>query len=92
MNARQYFILGLRLLGVWQLIDAIDFFFTTMSVSAQLYRPTISSLGFYILATFVHFSLAVWLLKFAPATARFFYPERRSSEDDDNQPPSTPTI
>lgn len=81
MNPRDYFTLGLRLFGVWQLIDTVEFFFTTFTIVTDLYHPTTASPGYWMLATFVHFFLAVWLLKFAPATARFFYPDRSPDPD-----------
>ena len=79
MNPRDYFTLGLRLFGIWQLIDAVEFFFTAFSVVTDLYHTTTAAPGYWMLAIFVHFFLAVWLLKFAPATARFFYPDRDSN-------------
>ena len=43
-------------------------------------KSTSASFDFYMVATFVHFFLVVWLLKFAPSTARFFYPDELSSD------------
>lgn len=75
MMPRDWFTLALRVLGVLQLIDAVEYFATSIAVRADLYRTTAASLGWFITATLVHFALAVWLLKYAPKTARLFYPD-----------------
>ena len=83
MTPRQIFILILRGLGAWQLIDTIEFIGVTYSVHAGTYHPRDSSFEFYLLATGIHFLLAVWLLWFAPATADLFYKAPPSSGRDD---------
>jgi len=95
MTPRVWFILGLRLFGVWQLIYAVTDAFTTFTIIQRFYQPGTGGAGFYMSLTFMHFFLALWLLKFAPQTARFFYPETKSSEDPSGKKPpgsSTPTI
>jgi hypothetical protein len=95
MNPRDWFTLGLRLFGIYQLIDTIEYFFTSLSISAGVYGTSHGSASWYMLVTFVHFFLSVWLLKFAPQTARFFYPDtsvRKDSSDENSSRNATPPI
>ena len=80
MNSKDWFMLGLRLLGVYQLIETVEYLFTSFSITAGVYGTSHGSASWYMLVTFLHFCLSVWLLKFAPQTARFFYPDSRSRD------------
>ena len=80
MSSRDWLTLVLRAFGVWQLIETVEYLATAFCVTAHFYKSTSASFDFYMVATFVHFFLAVWLLKFAPSTARFFYPDEASSD------------
>jgi hypothetical protein len=71
-----WFIVGMRILGIWQLMNVIGDLVAMIGINADLYRPQYTKPGWYMLAAFGHFALAVWLLKFAPQTARFFYPDK----------------
>ncbi len=87
MTSRQVFILILRGLGAWQLIDTIEFIGVTYSVYAGTYRPRDGTFEFYLLATGIHFLIAIWLLWFAPATANLFYKtssDRASDHDSED--------
>jgi hypothetical protein len=95
MNPRDWFTLGLRLFGIYQLIGTIEYFFTSLSIAAGVYGASHGSAGWYMVVTFVHFFLAVWLLKFGPHTARFFYPDPpagRSGSNENSSSSGTPTI
>ena|ERR1700720_3566879 len=94
MTPRNGFILGLRLFGIWQLTYTIWDAFTAFTIIKGFYRPGTGSAKQYIVMTFMHFLLAAWLLKFAPQTARVFYPEPPRDEDISDEKPSgsTPTI
>ena len=85
MNSKDWFTLGLRLFGVYQLIETIEYLFTSFSISAGLYGTSHGSASWYMLVTFVHFCLSVWLLKFAPQTARFFYPDSHGRKDSSDE-------
>ena len=77
MTPRGWFILVLRGLGVWQAIDVVEYAATTYSAYIGIFHPRETSLQFYLLTVGIHLFLAVWLLYFAPATARVFYPDDR---------------
>ena len=83
MTPRQVFILILRGLGAWQLIDTIEYIGVTYGVHAGTYRLRDSSFEFCLLATGIHFLLAVWLLWFAPLTADLFYKAPSNPARDD---------
>jgi hypothetical protein len=92
MTPRDWFILVLRGFGIWQLVDVVEYAGITYSIYAGTYRPRDMSWQFYFLATGMHFLLAVWLLYFAPATSRLFYPadhQRTSRSDSKNTPTDT---
>jgi len=74
MNPREWFILALRTIGIYELIVTIDYGVTAFNYTAGLYRPDRTQVGgvvTHLLATFV---IAGWLLKAAPSIASFFYP------------------
>jgi hypothetical protein len=97
MTPRDWFTVGLRLFGIWQLIYAIVDACTTFAIMQAYYRAQNTSSGkWYALMTVVHFVLALWLLKSAPQTARFFYREAgergEGSKDAKPSDSSTPNI
>jgi hypothetical protein len=81
MTAKDWFIVGVRLLGVWQLTVTLGDLFMALSISEGAYQRQSGSAGWYMVSAFLHFILTVWLLKFAPDTARYFYPDARPKDD-----------
>jgi len=83
------------LLGIWQLIYTVQDAVTTFTIVQGFYRPATGGAGWYMSFTFMHFFLAVWLLKFAPQTAGFFYPNEKPGDSASDEKPSdssTPPI
>lgn len=74
MTPRNWFILGLRLFGVWELLYGLADAVTTFSIVLHMFRSGVAGADYYMSMTFMHFIAAFYLLKFAPQTAAFFYP------------------
>ena len=75
MTPRDWFILGLRLFGVWELLYGLSDAVTTSLIVLHLFRPSATGgADYYMSLTFMHLIAAFYLLKFAPQTASFFYP------------------
>jgi|ERR671936_1813797 hypothetical protein len=80
---KEWFTLGCRLFGMWQLLVAASYVISAFNIAAKFYPPGSSlaySFGGYMVHVFAHFFLAAWLLKGAPKIADFFYPPSRSHE------------
>ena len=96
--AKEWFALGCRLFGMWQLLVAATYVISAFNVAAKFYPPGSSlgySFGAYMVHVFAHFFLAAWLLKGAPKIADFFYAPPRSEEKTPDEKPSdsdAPTI
>jgi uncharacterized membrane protein len=82
MTPRDWFILGLRLFGVWQLLYGLSDAVYSFSIILRFYRPTSSGVDFEMSLTFMHFIAAFYLLKFATQTADFFYPGTNSANQE----------
>jgi hypothetical protein len=83
MSPGDWFILILQAFGMWELIITLNdvvYVFNVMAKFTRLERSTVESL---IVHAFLSFFLSMWLLKFAPRTARFFYPNSRQSSERD---------
>ena len=85
MTPRDWFIVGLRLIGIWQLTEMIGDLVGIIGINAGYYRTQYGTPSWYMIVAFGHFALAVWLLKFAPQTARFFYPDKSKSSTEDTE-------
>ncbi len=84
MKPLDWFILGLRLFGVWELLYGLADAVTTFSIVLHLFRSGSAGADYYMCMTFMHFIAAFYLLKFAPQTAAFFYPPTKPSDPDTN--------
>jgi hypothetical protein len=69
----KWFTLGLRLLGVWQLLKAFEYVLTGFDIATGLYRPSFEyTLGGAMVHMFGCFFVGAWLLRGAPRIAEFF--------------------
>ncbi len=84
MTPRDWFILGLRLFGVWEFLYGLSDALTTFSIVLHFLRPTTAGPDYYMSLTFMHFIAAFYLLKFAPQTAAFFYSPAEPPASDAN--------
>jgi hypothetical protein len=57
MTPRNWFIVGLRLFGIWQLTETIGDLMGLFTVIAGLHRMTTGTPGWYMVAALVHFGL-----------------------------------
>jgi hypothetical protein len=69
----KWFTLGLRLLGVWQLLKAFEYVLTGFDIATGLYRPNFEyTLGGAMVSMFGCFFVGAWLLRGAPRIAEYF--------------------
>ena len=69
--AKEWFTLGCRLFGMWQLLVAATYVISAFNVAAKFYPPGSSlgySFGAYTVHVFAHFFLAAWLSRLARLT------------------------
>jgi hypothetical protein len=74
MTPAAWFIVALRVLGIWQVLAGIEMAAGLFTVSRGLSHPTYSEPGAYFTASVEHFLAALVLLMGAPAIAGLFYP------------------
>ena len=82
MRPKDWFILGSRVLGLWQLFDAAEYTLSILNMIAGLSRPPA---GYTVASYFTHtigaFFFAIVLLVGAPVIASLFYPEPPPEKD-----------
>jgi len=73
---RDWFILFLRVLGFWELIQTADEVITILNIHFGIWRPERTAIQSYFTHGMVHLLITVWLLMGAPKIARIFYGDR----------------
>jgi hypothetical protein len=83
MTPRLWFSVALRVLGVWELLDALYHFTTVATIKAGLYTPVTSQAASFFVHGVIKTLIAVVLLKWASLIAAYFYPlaPERSQND-----------
>ncbi len=85
---RSWFGIGVRLIGLWELVSSVDEFVTYVNVLQRLYAPSVTSPTAYLTHAVTHLLVGSTLLFFAPSIVRAVYP---SADDlDAGGPPTDP--
>jgi hypothetical protein len=74
MTPRLWFSVALRVLGVWELLDALYHFTTVATIKTGLYTPVASQPASFFVHGVVKTLIAIVLLKWASLIAAYFYP------------------
>jgi hypothetical protein len=74
MTPRHWFSVALRVLGVWELLDALYHFTTVVTIKTGLYTPAASQPASFFVHGVVKVVVAIVLLKWASLIAAYFYP------------------
>jgi hypothetical protein len=74
MTPRLWFSVALRVLGVWELLDALYHFTTVITIKTGLYTPVASQPASFFVHGVVKVLIAIVLLKWASLVAAYFYP------------------
>jgi hypothetical protein len=74
MTPRQWFSVALRVLGVWELLDALYHFTTVVTIKTGLFTPAASQPGAFFVHGVAKVIIAIVLLKWASLIAAYFYP------------------
>lgn len=74
MTPRLWFSVALRVLGVWELLDALYHFTTVVNIKTDLYTPAVAQPASFFVHGVVKVMIAIVLLKWASLIAAYFYP------------------
>lgn len=74
MASKELFVTGVRLLGVWQLLQVIDYAVAAFDLTVGFYVERNLSVQSYYTHGSTHLVVGLYLLGGAPHIVRFFYP------------------
>ena len=86
MTSRDIFILALRIIGIWELTRAVDYFVEAFDVSTRLYRPSVTTIGASYTHLLVYLAVGLYLLSGAPQLVRRIYGDSLEGQRDDATP------
>jgi hypothetical protein len=72
--SRNWFGIGVRLIGLWQIVDGLVEFVTYGETMLGLYRPSNSTPIAYLTSAIVHLVIGVFLLFSAMSVVNAVYP------------------
>lgn len=78
MSSFQWLCLSMRVIGVWNFVDALGYFTACFNAAYGYYASTTQPIGFFFQGL-VHLVAALLLVRAAPFFASFAYPKPRSS-------------
>ena len=73
MRPKDWFTVGVRLFGVWMILDAIHELLTLVEIKFELLGPTRTAPNAYLLHTAVDVAVAIFL--FTPFASDLLWPE-----------------
>ena len=80
MTPRKWFGVGVRLLGLWEILNGLDELVTYGNVIMRLYTPSLTSPNGFLAHAVEHLLVGVFLLAAAATVANTFYPLSQTSE------------
>jgi hypothetical protein len=76
MNERDWFFVGVRLFGVWVLLDAVTEARYLIEIAFSLAQPVRTPVGVYVLHLAIDLLVGFYLLAGAPGIGRFVFSSR----------------
>ena len=84
MNPRDWFLVGVRLFGVWPVLQGISMLVIFALTKLQFFAPVKTNPASYLLESGVDFIVGFYFISGAPLIANIAYP-RKSQDDEDGR-------
>ena len=82
MQSRNWFDVGVRLMGVWQIVSGLDELVTYANAMLRLYSPSLTSPKGFLAHAVVHLLVGLFLLFSAMSLVNAVYPPRDVVEEE----------
>lgn len=89
-DMRNWFGVGVRLIGVWEIVSALDEAVTYVNVLTRLYTPNLTNENGFLTHAIAHLVVGFVLLFFAPAVVNAVYPREEARHIGGDEPGSSP--
>ena len=86
MTSRNWFEVGVRLIGLWEIVAGLDDLVAFVNMVMGLYRSTLTTPNAFLTHTLAHILIGFFLLFTAPSLVNAVYPPPQAAKE---EPPAT---